>query len=100
MAAKRIFESSDGVRWRVVVTNVGASNAQVIFQHPVGARENRYAHFPWHGPESQNVAGRVDPAAVMSQLDDATLQRLFRRSMPISARPTIEGRIVPEFGII
>lgn len=93
---KRTFADADGTTWRVAVGSPGASNAQVIFQHPDPrrTRENRYAHYLERGPESQNVSGRVDPAAVLAKLDDAALAQLFRRSMPIAGHPTIEGRSV------
>ena len=93
---KRTYADAGGTTWRVTVNNVGASNAQVIFQHPDPrrTRQNRYAHYLERGPESQNVSGRVDPAAVLEKLDDAALAHLFRRSMPIAGHPTIEGRTV------
>jgi hypothetical protein len=93
MAIPKVFVA-DGTTWRVDVRNPGASNALVVFQHPDPrrTRESRYAHYLWRGPESQNVSGRIDPAAVLAALDDNALARLFRRSMPIAGRPTIEGR--------
>jgi hypothetical protein len=85
---------ANGLSWRIDVRNPGSSNAIVVFQHPdpQRTRESRYAHYLWRGPESQNVSGRIDPAAVLSALDDTTLTKLFRRSMPIAGRPTIDGR--------
>jgi hypothetical protein len=85
---------ADGTQWRVDVRNPGASNAIVVFGHPdpERTRESRYAHYLWRGPESQNVAGRIDPAAVLAALDETALAKLFRRSMPIAGRPTIDGR--------
>jgi hypothetical protein len=85
---------ADGTTWRVDVRNPGASNAHVVFLHPDPARtrEHRYANYVWRGPESQNVSGRIDPGAVLNSLDETTLVRLFRKSMPIAGRPTIEGR--------
>jgi len=93
---KRTFADAGGTTWRVTVNNVGASNAHVIFQHPDPrrTRENRYANYLERGPESQNVAGRVDPATVLAKLDDAALAELFRRSMAIAGHPSIEGRLV------
>jgi hypothetical protein len=84
---------ANGLSWRIDVRNPGSSNAIVVFQHPdpQRTRESRYAHYLWRGPESQNVSGRIDPAAVLSALDDTTLTKLFRRSMPIAGRPTIAG---------
>lgn len=93
MASPKVFLAG-GTAWRIDVRNPGASNAIVVFQHPdpQRTRESRYAHYLWRGPESQNVSGRIDPVAVLAALDDAALARLFRRSMPIAGRPTIEGR--------
>jgi hypothetical protein len=91
--SKKVFVS-DGMSWRVDVRNPGSSNAIVVFEHPdpERTRESRYAHYLWRGPESQNVAGRIDPVAVLAALDEAALAKLFRRSMPIAGRPTIDGR--------
>ena len=91
---KRTHVTADGITWRVDVRNPGASNAQVFFVHPDPrrTRENRYAHYLWRGPESRNVSGRLDPAVVLDSISDAALAELFRRSMPMSGRPTIEGR--------
>jgi hypothetical protein len=93
MAPRKVYVA-DGTAWRIDVRNPGASNALVVFQHPdpQRTRESRYAHYLWRGPESQNVSGRIDPAAVLALLDDTALAKLFRRSMPIAGRPTIEGR--------
>ena len=93
MASGKFF-TAGGTSWRVDVRNPGASNAIVVFQHPdpQRTRESRYAHYLWKGPESQNVSGRIDPAAVLALLDEPTLAKLFRRSMPIAGRPTIDGR--------
>lgn len=93
MARPKVYVA-DGTAWRIDVRNPGASNALVVFQHPdpQRTRESRYAHYLWRGPESQNVSGRIDPGAVLATLDDAALAKLFRRSMPIAGRPTIEGR--------
>jgi hypothetical protein len=94
MAKSQKVYVADGTPWRIEVRSPGASNAIVVFTHPDPrrTRESRYAHYLWKGPESQNVSGRIDPGAVYASLDDAVLARLFRRSMPIAGRPTIEGR--------
>lgn len=91
---KRTYVSADGTAWRVDVRNPGASNAQLFFVHPDPrrTRENRYAHCLWQGPEARNVSGRLDPDRVLESLSDAAVGELFRRSMPMSGRPTIEGR--------
>ena len=97
MATKRrVFAGPDGTPWRVEMQNPGASNAQVVFQHPDPrrTREHRYAHFLVSGPESQNVTGRIDVETALRELDDAALGGLFRRSMVIAGHPTIGGRLV------
>jgi hypothetical protein len=90
------FQGIDGTPWRVEVRSPGSSNALVVFTHPdpERTRESRYAHYVWVGPESQNVSTRIDPGVVLASLDDASLTRLFRRSMPIAGRPTIGGHAV------
>ena len=88
----REYRSNDGTRWRVDVRGLGASNAMIVFHHPAGktSRLDRYAWEIWNGPESRNVTSRVTREKVMQSLDDESLQRLFRRSMPISnPRPLI-----------
>jgi hypothetical protein len=91
---RRVYVGPDGIPWRVEMKNPGASNAQLIFQHPdaTKTRENRYAHYLARGPESQNVTGMVDTRAALETLDDTALARLFRRSMVIAGHPTINGR--------
>jgi len=62
----------------------------VVFRHPGGSssRLDRYAWYLWSGAEARNVTGRLTGAAVLEALDDLTLARLFRRSMPIQAGAT------------
>jgi hypothetical protein len=82
----RAFTGPDGTTWGVEVQNPGASNAVVVFRHPDGdtTRLHRYAWYITRGAESQNVTGRLDRRDVLDSLDDSDLQRLFRRSMPVS----------------
>jgi hypothetical protein len=82
----RAFNGPDGTTWGVEVRNPGASNAVVLFHHPDGdsTRLHRYAWYITGGPESQNVTGRLNTRAVLDSLADADIQRLFRRSMPVS----------------
>jgi len=87
----RHHRSSDGTTWKVQVVLPGSSNAMVIFRHPDGesARMDRYNWFISTGPEARSVTSRLSPERVMEQIDEASLERLFRRSMPVS-RPAIE----------
>ena len=79
------FRAPDGTEYSVQVAVPAASNAVVYFRHPDGhgARLDRYNWFLSQGPEALNVTGRLDPHAVEEQLDQPTLARLFRRSMPV-----------------
>ncbi len=84
----RQFRGSDGVAWNVEVTLPGSSNAMVIFRHPDGRSSSldRYNWFISNGPEARSVTSRLSPERVMDQIDDASLNRLFGRSMPVSRR--------------
>lgn len=84
----RQFRGSDGVQWNVEVTLPGSSNAMVIFRHPDGGSSSldRYNWFISKGPEARSVTSRLSPERVMDQIDDASLSRLFGRSMPVSRR--------------
>jgi hypothetical protein len=86
------YVAPDGVRWDVVVQVPGASNAMVVFKRPGGTgRYDRYAWHIWHGVEARNVTGRLAPQKVLDALDELTLSRLFRRSMPVQAGATPLG---------
>lgn len=54
-------------------------------------RKDRYAWYIWHGAESRNVTGRLTAQKVLDSLDELTLSRLFRRSMPVQAGATPLG---------
>ncbi|MEJ7813309.1 MAG: hypothetical protein WKG32_23075 [Gemmatimonadaceae bacterium] len=90
MKSKRFFESPDGTRWGVEVEMPSASNAMLVFHHPVGrtARLDRYAWHNSHRPEASDVTARLDKKSVLDSLSDDDVARLFRRSMPISAADT------------
>jgi hypothetical protein len=89
----RSFRSPDGVDWQVQVAVPGASNAMVIFRHPDGrsSHGDRYNWYLTDGPEARSVTSRLSPEKVLAELDDATLARLFSRSMPVS-RPVIPAK--------
>jgi hypothetical protein len=65
----------------------------VLFRHPDGSttRLDRYAWYLNRGSESQDVSARLDRGAVLKSLADADLQRLLRRSMPVSTARTAVG---------
>ena len=80
-----IYRSPDGVDYTVQVTNPASSNAVVLFRHP-DAQHSRLDRYNWyisHGPESRSVTSRLDPQLVEQSLDQESLTRLFRRSMPV-----------------
>jgi hypothetical protein len=86
MARIREFVSPDGIKWRVEVRSPGSSNAMVVYRHPDARTTSldRYAWYITRGAESQNVTARLDTRTVLDSLADADIQRLFRRSMPVS----------------
>jgi hypothetical protein len=97
--AMKVFDAPDGTRWKVEAALPGSSNAMVIFRHPNGdtARRDRYNWFISTGPEARSVTTRLSPQRVMEQMDDATIARLFARSMPVS-RPAIEPNLAIGLG--
>ena len=80
------YRSTDGTVWRVKISNVGASNAIVLFQHPDGetTRKDRYNWYISKGPEAKSVTSRLDPKKVADGLTGEDVELLFRRSMPVS----------------
>jgi hypothetical protein len=82
----RDYVAPDGTRWRVRARVPGASNAMIVFHHPVGgtSRLDRYAWHQWQGAEARNVTARLEEDDVLAALDERALARLFRRSAPIS----------------
>ena len=91
------FRSADGTAWTVLVRNVGASNAVILFRHPDGesARKDRYNWYISKGPEAKSVTGRLDPKKVAESLTGEEVELLFRRSMPVSRRDGIPGGPFP-----
>lgn len=80
------FTAPDGVTWGVDVQSPASSNAVIFFRHPDG-RTSRLDRYNWvitNGAESRSVTARLDPAAVLEQLDASAIQRLFFRSMAVS----------------
>ena len=81
----RVYESPDGIRWRVEVKVPSFSSAMVVFKHPDGdsARKDRYAWYNAQMPESQDPRARLTPGQVIDALSDRDIARLYRRSMPV-----------------
>jgi hypothetical protein len=90
MSKRKFFRGPDGTEWNVQVQMPGSSNAQVLFRHPDGASSHldRYNWYISTGPEARSVTTRLSPAKVLEALDQATLAKLFNRSMAVS-RPTV-----------
>jgi hypothetical protein len=86
MAKTRSFTGPDGTNWKVDIQSPGSSNAMVLFRHPDvrSARLDRYAWYITRGAEAHDVTARLDKRSVLESLADADVQRLFRRSMPVS----------------
>ena len=86
MAKIRSFTGPDGTPWKVEIQSPGSSNAMVLFRHPDGrtTQLDRYAWYITRGAEAQDVTARLDRRSVLDSLADADVQRLFRRSMPVS----------------
>jgi hypothetical protein len=86
MAKIRSFTGPDGTNWKVDIQSPGSSNAMVLFRHPDvrSARLDRYAWYITRGAEAHDVTARLDKRSVLESLADADVQRLFRRSMPVS----------------
>jgi len=91
------YRSTDGTVWRVKVSNVGASNAVVLFQHPAGesTRKDRYNWYLSRGPEAKSVTGRLDPKKVADALTGDEVDLLFRRSMPVSRADSLPNGPLP-----
>jgi hypothetical protein len=83
----RTFTGPDGTTWKVDVQSPGSSNLIVVFRHPDARTTglDRYAWYISRGPETQNVTARLNKKTVLDSLGDGDVQRLFRRSMPVSA---------------
>ena len=88
------FTGPDGTEWKVEAALPGSSNVMIVFRHPNGdsARLDRYNWYISKGPEARSVTSRLSTKQVLEQLDEAALQMLFSRSMPVS-RPAIEPNL-------
>ena len=89
----KTLTAPDGIVWLVGIQSPGTSNAIILFRHPDG-RSSRLDRYNWvisNGAEARSVTSRPVPAKVLESLDDATILRLFQRSMPVS-RPDILSR--------
>ena len=83
----RVFQSPDGLRWKVDVKLPSHSGAMLLFNHPDGRSSagDRYAWMNIEGATAGNPRERLSTKALMDSLTDAEVARLFRRSMMVSA---------------
>ena len=95
MAKIRSFTGPDGTNWKVEIQSPGSSNAMVRFRHPDGrtTRLDRYAWYITRGAEAHDVTARLNRQGVLDSLGDADLQRLFRRSMPVSTDRRVAAEV-------
>ena len=86
MKNSKSITAPDGTVWKVDVQSPGSSNAMIIFRHPDGrtSRLDRYNWIITQGPESRSVTARLETDKVLDALDQATIARLFARSMSVS----------------
>ena len=95
----RTYRAADDTVWGVQVQLPGSSNAMVIFRHPDRASSSldRYNWYISKGPESRSVTSRLTPSKVIEEIDEVSLGRLFKRSMPVS-RPESEPSLALGLG--
>jgi hypothetical protein len=94
MKPMKSITAPDGTIWGVKIQSPGSSNAIILFRHPDG-RTSRLDRYNWvitQGPESRSVTARLEPERVLEQLDEAAIQRLFARSMPVSPPDRVARR--------
>ena len=91
--AMKTFTAPDGIVWGVSIRGLSSSNAMVVFRHPSGvsSRLDRYNWVINQGSEARSVTARQTEESVLGTLTDASLARLFARSMPVS-RPDVLSR--------
>ncbi|MEP6618533.1 MAG: hypothetical protein ABJE47_04445 [bacterium] len=82
----KTITATDGIVWSVKIQSPGTSNAMIMFRHPDG-RTSRLDRYNWvisTGPDARSVTSRPDPDVILDQLSEASILRLFQRSMPVS----------------
>jgi hypothetical protein len=94
MKNSKSITAPDGTVWKVDVQSPSSSNAMIIFRHPDGrtSRLDRYNWILTHGPESRSVTARLEPDKVLDSIDQATIARLFARSMSVSRPDPLAAR--------
>lgn len=92
--ATKSFTSPDGTVWGVSIRGLSSSNSMIVFRHPDGesSRLDRYNWVLNQGSESRSVTARQTEDSVLGLLTDASLKKLFARSMPVSRPDVLSGR--------
>lgn len=94
----KTFTAPDGTVWGVTIQSPSSSSSMIMFRHPDG-RSSRLDRYNWvinQGPEARSVTARLVPERVLEQLDDASIARLFGRSMPVSRPDVLSGQMEVE----
>jgi len=94
MKNSKSITAPDGIVWKVDIQSPSSSNAMIMFRHPDG-RSSRLDRYNWvltQGPESRSVTARLEPDKVLDSLDEATIARLFARSMSVSRPDPLSSR--------
>jgi hypothetical protein len=92
--ASKSFTAPDGTVWGVSIRGLSSSNSMIVFRHPSGesSRLDRYNWVINQGSEARSVTARQTEDGVLALLTDASLARLFGRSMPVSRPDILSGR--------
>ena len=92
--ATKAFTSPNGTVWGVSIRGLSSSNSMIVFRHPDGesSRLDRYNWVINQGAESRSVTARQTEDSVLGLLTDASLTKLFARSMPISRPDILSGQ--------
>jgi hypothetical protein len=95
----RKYTAPDGAMWGVEVQLPGSSNAMVLFRHQDRGSSSfdRYNWYISKGSEARSVTSRLSPEKVLEEIDAVSLDRLFKRSMPVS-RPAAEPNLALGLG--
>jgi hypothetical protein len=90
----REYRSSDGLTWKVAVQLPSHSSAMLVYQHPNG-RSSRLDRYAWiNSAKTTDPRERLSVKAVLDELTDDEVARLFRRSMMVSANRDFVTRTV------
>ncbi len=88
----RLYQTPDGLTWRVLVQLPSHSGGMLVYQHPDGQSSalDRYAWI--NSAQTTDPRERLSAKSLLDSLSDADLARLFRRSMMVSANRDFVNR--------